>query len=461
MFASWVKMFVKETCAIAKDGNKWEFSNSVANFIKKVRDEDRRVNELKNQELLATAENPRIKRQEETTEICQELRDIKRNEMLQERRRKQLQSNSHELRLLQGQIRSAKVSQELIGQKERLEKLKKEEMRKKREENDKWSEKCEQERRLGIKEAEEQRQYRVEFMSGLKGQIAEQHQRRLKEYEVILKDREEIQNRLRQIKNEEKAEREAALRYRDKCKVEMDECMRNKILQKQLEKQTSKDDLSKFLAYSDEREALKKRIEGERKRLQEERQSLSERIGAQIERIENERQHREEVLLSLLIEERKAKEDARFRHNLEKTNGERLRLRSELENYRDSVKPDTDAQRKEEERLLHEERMRVQRKNDELVRLADERRRKEIMEHTKSLRTIIDIRRRERVEEAIEKLRESERLFGLQKDMDKEIEEERLRLLRSQPPELLRYLPTGVIRPSDRELLNLPGRNDS
>uniref|UniRef100_A0A1B0BHN9 Meiosis-specific nuclear structural protein 1 n=1 Tax=Glossina palpalis gambiensis TaxID=67801 RepID=A0A1B0BHN9_9MUSC len=461
MFASWVKMFVKETCAIAKDGNKWEFSNSVANFIKKVRDEDRRVNELRNQELLATAENPRIKRQEETTEICQELRDIKRNEMLQERRRKQLQSNSHELRLLQGQIRSAKVSQELIGQKERLEKLKKEEMRKKREENDKWAEKCEQERRLGIKEAEEQRQYRVEFMSGLKGQIAEQHQRRLKEYEVILKDREEIQNRLRQIKNEEKAEREAALRYRDKCKVEMDECMRNKILQKQLEKQTSKDDLSKFLAYSDEREALKKRIEGERKRLQEERQSLSERIGAQIERIENERQHREEVLLSLLIEERKAKEDARFRHNLEKTNGERLRLRSELENYRDSVKPDTDAQRKEEERLLHEERMRVQRKNDELVRLADERRRKEIMEHTKSLRTIIDIRRRERVEEAIEKLRESERLFGLQKDMDKEIEEERLRLLRSQPPELLRYLPTGVIRPSDRELLNLPGRNDS
>uniref|UniRef100_A0A1B0ATY3 tryptophan--tRNA ligase n=1 Tax=Glossina palpalis gambiensis TaxID=67801 RepID=A0A1B0ATY3_9MUSC len=90
---TWVKMFVKETCAIAKDGNKWEFSNSVANFIKNVRDEDRRVNELKSQELLATAENPRIKHQEETTEICRELTDIKRNEMLPERRHKQLQSS--------------------------------------------------------------------------------------------------------------------------------------------------------------------------------------------------------------------------------------------------------------------------------------------------------------------------------------------------------------------------------
>uniref|UniRef100_A0A1A9UWY0 Meiosis-specific nuclear structural protein 1 n=1 Tax=Glossina austeni TaxID=7395 RepID=A0A1A9UWY0_GLOAU len=454
-------MFVKETCPVAKLGNKWEFSNAVGYFIKKVRDEDGRVNELKSQELLATAENPRIKHQEETTEICRELRDIKRNEILQERRRKQLQSNSHELRLLQAQIRSAKVSQELIGQKERLEKLKKEDMRKRREENDKWAEKCEKERQLGIKEAEERRQYRVEFMSGLKGQIAEQQQRRLKEYEVILKDREEIQNRLRQIENEVMAEKKAALRYRDRCKVEMDECMRNKILQKQLEKQTNKDDLSKFLAYSDEREALKKRIEGERKRLQEERQALSGRIGAQIERIENERQHREEVLLSLLIEERKAKEDARFRQSLEKSNGQRARLRSELEIYCNSAKPETGFQRKEEERLLHEERMRIQRKNDELVRLADERRRKEIMEHTKSLQTIIDVRRRERVENAIEKLRESERLFNLQKEMDKEIEEERLRLLRSQPPEILRYLPTGVIRPSDRELLNLPGRNDS
>uniref|UniRef100_A0A1A9VE81 Pre-mRNA-splicing factor 18 n=1 Tax=Glossina austeni TaxID=7395 RepID=A0A1A9VE81_GLOAU len=65
------------------------------------------------------------------------------------------------------------------------------------------------------------------------------------------------------------------------------------------------------IEFIDQREVLKSGIQGKRKRLQQERQALSGHIGVQIERIENERQHREELWLSLLIEERKAKEDAR------------------------------------------------------------------------------------------------------------------------------------------------------
>lgn len=67
-------MFSNPKCVLNKDALRKD-QKSESYFQKLVLDEDDRVSDLRAQEILATTENPRVKLQEETTEICKGLQN--------------------------------------------------------------------------------------------------------------------------------------------------------------------------------------------------------------------------------------------------------------------------------------------------------------------------------------------------------------------------------------------------
>lgn len=428
-------------------------SAGVDYILRKAKDEERRANEVRTQELLATAENPRIRFQDETADICKELYEIKRQEILIEKRRQRLRANSHELRLLNTQIRSARVAQEVLEQKRLVQDKGDNEAQLKQEENRKWAIECEKAKQFLAKEEEQARQKKINFRIELQQQMDEINKRRILNNEKCLKDQKEMQEKLKRLAMEEKNEKLYLRRMKEKCKDEMNAFLREKALYEEMEKLKYPDCTSAHLAYFRERDELKERMEKERKRLQEERQALSERIGKQLQELNEERTQREDLLLTLLVGERKAKEDARYRQYLEKRNLERMQLRTELEHYCEEVKPQNAAFAKQKEHILDKYQNDYLLERDNKAKLLEEEKRKRTMEHSRQILQMIEERQRQRTIEAAERIKEYKQLLAMQQEEDRQIQEERLHMLRSLPRELLRYLPPGALRPADRELL--------
>ncbi|XP_065364977.1 meiosis-specific nuclear structural protein 1-like [Calliphora vicina] len=450
-------MFPNRYCNIKKCAQeKTEGSDSY--FLKLVHDEYKQVDQLKDVEKLATAENPRTKFLEESSDICNELRECKVNDILRQKRRQQLRANSHELRQLEKQLQSALVTKQLKEQQQMLAQQRDDEISKKREENAQFAAECELVRKSILQQEEEEKQKKDVFRGILKCQIGDLRERRRKEFENVIKDRDEMEKLLKRIKNEEMSERTEAEKLRERCKKEMEESYRNRELQRQLEKERNVDDTERNLAYQKQCDNIKSQMVADRIRIQKEKEALSEQIGQQLSTLHKEKEKRESLLLSLLVEERKAKEDQRYRETLIKKVREREKLRIEMENYRQEIQIQKERQFKEEEEKFREEHLRYLAERDKLDLLSDEKRRRKKLEHSKALREMIEIRRCHRANAIRNRIVDFEKLISGERERDQLIEEERKRILSDAPKELLSYLPPGVLRSSDKEFLTLPGQ---
>ncbi|XP_073815014.1 meiosis-specific nuclear structural protein 1 [Musca autumnalis] len=426
--------------------------NSSHYFHKYILDEERRLNEIQK----STQQTSKEPLQGIGNEICEELKQYKKQILLDEKRRQQLRNDNYELRLLQNQLQTALVSKQLHEQMDTLQKQRELEMQRKREEDAQWQLECEKAKRSIMEEEEKERQRKAQVRSLLQEQIHEVQKRRREELEAVLKDREDMQKTLKQIEAEEQRERDLSQRFRDLCRKEMEECVRLRQVQRQMEKEQNLDDNERLMAYQRERDELKERMEEEKKRIIAEKMALSEKIGKELSIINKEKEKREDLLLSLLVEERKAKEDIKYRQMLEKQIEERAKLRTELETYRSEMAIQKQRKFAEEERKMREESMRQMAERDKLDQLSDERRRRKIMEHNRALKEMIEQRRQKRADEIAQRIGEFETLLRKEKERDQCIDEERIRMLQSIPVELLRYLPSGVLKPSDREHISLP-----
>lgn len=121
-------------------------------------------------------------------------------------------------------------------------------------------------------------------------------------------------------------------------------------------------------------------------------------------------------MLSLLVEERNAKEDDRFRKNLEKQMLERSQLRAEMENYRQELLVQKTRLFQEEERQMREEHMLQMAERDRLEQLSDDKRRRKIMEHNKALREMMETRRQQRAEEVAKRIADFQKAMNAEKE---------------------------------------------
>lgn len=157
-------------------------------------------------------------------------------------------------------------------------------------------------------------------------------------------------------------------------------------------------------------------------------------------------------MLDLLQAEYKAKDDERFRQQLEQEQLERRRARQELDRYRADMR----------ERSLEEARLRqiqiVERNHDsidkqEILEISKERERRK--QHGALLLSMIEENNRKRAEAAAENVQFFDMKAKTDAELQNRIQEERLQMLGSVPSSVLQYLPKQVLSDSDRERFNI------
>lgn len=380
-------------------------------FHKYLRDEERRVDEL---DMMNNEGKLHKGPQKVESDICKDLKEYKEQDLLEVKRRQKLRNESHELRLLQNQLQSALVSKELDQQNRLLREQKQMELQRKREEDYRWTVECEKSKKALIEEEEKERQKKAKIRVLLQEQMNEMKDKRKQDFAAIMKDREQMQKTMKHIQAEEKAEQNLAHRFRDLCRKEMEECVREREIQRQLEKEQNIDDTERLIKYQMERDDSKFRMEEEKKRILAQKIALSDKIGNELAKINEEKKKREGLLLELLEEERKAKEDVKYRQSIEKQLKEREQMRLELEIYRRDLAIQRERQLQEEERQMREDYLRQMAEQDKLEQLSNEKRRRKVIEHNKALREMIEVRRQNRTEEM------AARIADFEKDLNSE-----------------------------------------
>lgn len=359
---------------------------------------------------------PEIILQKDVGDICVELRECKLNEFLELKRRQQLRESDYELRQLQSNIKSALIFKQLKEQQNSLAQQKAEELQTKHEEALKFAAECETIKSKILKEEEECKRKKEVYRGFLNKQMNEHQQKRREEFEGVIKDREGMNQLLERLRKEDIQERKAANLFREECKREMEEWYRNRAMQKQLEKEKNVDDHQHYLAYRQQCDDLKAKIETERKLLQKEKEAITERIGQQVAQLHDEKKKRADLLISLFEGERRAKEDEIYRQHLAKQVQRRERLRVEEKNYYDFVRVEKEKKLREEEEELRQEQLSYLEERDKISQLSDEKRRRKKLEHSKALRELIELKRMERAREVGERIEECEKLKILEKE---------------------------------------------
>lgn len=164
-------------------------------------------------------------------------------------------------------------------------------------------------------------------------------------------------------------------------------------------------------------------------------------------------------MLDLLVEERNTNEDIRYKQNLEKQWNDRLQMRREFERYRAERDRRKLEQEQNEDAVFLADMRKQLAERDKLDQLADEKRRQKIREHGRAIQEMIELRRRQRAIDAAEEIRWHEYLLSEERKQLKMVEDERLQMLRSAPVDVLRYLPYGVLKDTDRKILGLPNQD--
>lgn len=380
-------------------------------FHKYLRDEERRVDEI---DTMNNEGKLHKNSQKAESDICKDLKEYKEQDLLEEKRRQKLRNESHELRLLQNQLQSALVSKELDQQNRLLREQKEMELQRKREEDYRWTVECEKSKKALIEEEEKERQKKAKIRVVLQEQMNEMKDKRKQDFEAIMKDREQMQKTMKHIQAEERAEQNLARRFRDLCRKEMEECVREREIQRQLEKEQNIDDTERLIKYQMERDESKFRMDEEKKIILAQKIAVSDKIGNELAKINEEKKKREGLLLELLEEERKAKEDVKYRQSIEKQLKEREQMRLELEIYRRDLAIQRERQLQEEERQMREDYLRQMAEQDKLEQLSNEKRRRKVIEHNKALREMIEVRRQYRTEEM------AARIADFEKDLNSE-----------------------------------------
>jgi len=157
-------------------------------------------------------------------------------------------------------------------------------------------------------------------------------------------------------------------------------------------------------------------------------------------------------LLDLLQAEYKAKDDERYRQQLEQEQLERRRARQELERYRIEM-----TERNLEQARLRQKEM-VERTpdctdNQEILEISKERQRRK--QHGALLLSMIEDNNRKRAEAAAENVQFFDMKAKSEAELQNRIQEERVKMLSSVPASVLKYLPKQALSNSDREHFNI------
>lgn len=446
-------MFRNNFCLINEDiPRKHRPSNS--QFLKQVIHEEEKCRQVRAQEILMTSENPMTKEQKQNEEICKELQIIEKEKFQEEKRRALLQQNDDELRELITHIKRAKVQKELVDQKSEQEKKLKENFKIRLEENKYLLEELERNREKSLKEDEENVQRKNAFRLELLKQMAEKDKQREEQRQVINKEREDRQKLLENIRKDIEGEKQDVLKTKDILKQERDEYLQQLELFKSQQKSDAEENHRKYLEWLKQRdEALRLRRE-KRQQAMQKREALSENIGKQIFSIEQEKQTRDNLLAELLIGERLAKDDKRYMLNAEDQRHRSKNLRDDFLKYF-AAKQQESLLNRENKKLAFQEQLKMSR---DLALAETEKKNLKILNNKQYREDLLNVMERKKCQREFEVQQSKvafEQELARKQRYQQEVQAEKLRILKAQPLENLKFLPYKIISKEHRLALGL------
>ncbi|XP_026462520.1 meiosis-specific nuclear structural protein 1-like [Ctenocephalides felis] len=196
--------------------------------------------------------------------------------------------------------------------------------------------------------------------------------------------------------------------------------------------------------------------EKERKARWKEKEAAKERVQAYIMNNMKQEQKRKEELQNMLeelaAEEMKQNNDDEEKREIEMELRKRLKMRQDLDeqryykmlNLKRQEEEDASYRRQELERLAE---------MAKLDQLSDAKRRMKRLEHGRAVEAMIEDRRRRRAEEMAQLVESHKQEQDREKIKQRMIEEERIKLLKEHAQNLAGYLPPGLLKPEDKEIL--------
>ncbi|EDW72383.1 uncharacterized protein Dwil_GK20748 [Drosophila willistoni] len=401
-------------------------------------------------------ENPLLHEARVDTAIAEELKEVKREEFVEEKRRQQLRNNNQELRELSEHLKLAAISKDLsehIGDffKTRLqiEKSKAESQKQAELERLKFLDHVNKEQ-LKLKEQQ------IKLHDSLAAQMEQKQQRRKQESLQTLADRESRIAMQRQVEKEDSAKLALQERVKIQKLQEMDKYIEERKAHRVLQYKEAEADLKKNLDTQNQMDDRKKKLDQERIEIRRKQEEISQLLGQQVAKLETDKRQKDNLLLDLLESEHNAKEEARVRQQQQQIAFERMRAKGELEAYRLQVQQ-RNMDQEEQKRLEVVARKDVSADNQEAIdrqqKLNDFQKRKD---YGKMLLSMIEDNQRKRAQT----LAEDAEFFNMKAKEDKELRErvhqERIVMLNAVPPAVLRYLPKHVLSDEDRARFDIP-----
>ena len=442
-----------KVCTVAQNFKR-RHRRTNSQFLKIIIEEEQKCNTMEAQEIHMTKENPMIVERKLQTDICSELKELKRDEFLEKKRRTMLHKNEDEIRLLDVQIKRAHIQNELLNQKAMKQRFDKEKREAAMQENRRIQQQFKRNAELALEEERANDRKKDLFRQDLLKQMKEQEDMLAKEREEIRKERECMTQYIMKLQRDDEAEMERLAILKRKARQEMQQCLEQNELYKQRRIEAAAEDMRKFKKMQEKTDEFDKMKIEERKQTFKNRAAVSDYIGEHIYNLKKEKEKKEDVLMELLIEERLAKDDEHYKQKIDQQIETAQNLRRDMERYRlhrqheQELKRQANVKANESRLKTHQEDLLREQKRKQMKAIKTK-------DYCQELLNTIAHQRAEREYDAKERQLAYQRQLDMQKQRQQEIEDEKLRLLQMQPRHILKYLPNSAISDRHRHIMGL------
>lgn len=326
-----------------------EYNDGEQHFIKRIIMENIKENNLTNLLAGIEKENPYNYGRSFDANLCWALREFKRSEFLESKRRQYRRETDLGLKDLENSIRSGYVAKIIAAQNADNHILARNKKELEKAEDDFLIDKA----KFTFAEFEEiqsqqESHKNEEYKRILFEQMNDKCKNKELEYQDYLKDKQSVHD---YMANEEESHRQEILRKKELqnlCKLEMEDCLRQRAEWLRLKKLESEEEDRRIAAQVVSKDEDIRKAKEEKRRIQAAKEQISERIGREIHALQLEKKARQDFLQDLLVEERQALDDLRQRENAEKSIYDRNIMVATVAQFTAERKAEEDREKKRE-----------------------------------------------------------------------------------------------------------------
>ncbi|KAJ3256196.1 mannosyl-oligosaccharide alpha-1,2-mannosidase [Boothiomyces macroporosus] len=385
-------------------------------------------------------------------EMVREMELYHQEQVKEQKLRQSIRENSSELRELEKKLNHAYMN------KERSLQMKEKELmiaKKKAEEQAMYAVWKEQAEIAELEEKEREKKNHekaIEYHQALHHQLEENEEKKQKEYEIFLKEKEMVDKIVQKIAEENEREAASRLEKQEETKKFIEQFMRERAQWKEEERRLQEEENRKIAEFAQLQKAREEKVEIKKKTIAAGKDAIYNKLASQIEHQEKMKIELEDLRIDLAQEEQEAQARRKEHEMLQQRIQKRLET---IDAYQAQV---ADKKRRIQEERLEEDKFREKlmqkfAEDDRIEQMKQAARRMKQLEHRRAVDELVKERKRIHEANEMEKKRLENVELELARYRAEVIEQERQRLLREHASKLAGFLPKGVLR--DKKDLDL------